>query len=259
MRLLPLVLSGLVAVGCAGTTDAEDPTPQGREFVSVNVTGDPIPGGGPMTLGFADGQISAFAGCNRGSGAVDLTGGRLRTGDLAMTMMGCPPPRDAADGWLSRFLSAEPSWTLTGDDLTLSTDAGTVTLRDRKVVNPDRPLVGTAWRVDTLVTADAVTTSAALDSSRPMLTLSADGTASGFTGCNQFNGRAEISEDSEGSQPGTVDFGPLATTRRACEGDLDEIEKAVLRVLDGRVEYSIDADRLTLTGADRNGLVLRAD
>ena len=258
MRLLLLLLSliGLVAVGCAGTTDAQGPTPEGREFVSVDVTGEPIPGGGPMTLGFADGQISAFAGCNRGSGAVDLADGRLRAGELAMTMMGCPPPRDGADGWLSRFLAAGPAWTLTGDDLTLSTDTTTVTLRDKKVVDPDRPLIGTTWQVDTLVSSDAATTSAALERSRPTLTLAADGTVTGFTGCNQFNGPAEVSETADGAT--VVNFGPLATTRRACEADLGDIEKAVLRVLDGPVQTSIDADRLTLTRADGNGLVLRA-
>ncbi|WP_395307051.1 META domain-containing protein [Mycobacterium sp. AMU20-3851] len=256
LLLLLLTLTGLVAVGCAGTTGAQDPTPEGREFVSVNVTGEPIPGGGPMTLGFADGQISAFAGCNRGSAAVDLTDGRLSAGELAMTMMGCPPPRDQADGWLSRFLAAGPAWTLTGDDLTLSTDTTTVTLRDKKVVNPDRPLIGTTWQVDTLVSGDAATTSAALERSRPTLTRAADGSATGFTGCNQFNGPAEVSETA--GQATVVNFGPLATTRRACEADLDEIEKAVLRVLDGPVQTSIDADRLTLTRADGNGLVLRA-
>ncbi len=143
MRLLLLVLTGLMFLGSAGTAAADDPTLQGREFVSVQVTGEQIPGGGPLTLKFTDDQIAAFAGCNRGFGPVDLSGGHLRAHQLATTMIGCPPPLGDADGWMARFLAAGPAWTLTGAELTLSTDTTTVTLRDREVVDPDRPLVGT--------------------------------------------------------------------------------------------------------------------
>ncbi len=251
MRLLLLALTGLMTIGCVGTGSAENPTPDGREFVSVSVTGEPIPGGGPMTLGFADGQISAFAGCNRGSGAVDLADGRLRAGELAMTMMACPPPRGEADGWLSRFLAAGPAWTLAGDDLTVSTDTTTVTLRDRKVVHPDRPLVGTTWRVDTLVSEQSATTSVALEQARPTLTITTEQTVTGWTGCNTFYGRAEVDEQ-------TVTFAPVNTGGPACPGEVGDIERAIVRVLDGPVETSIDADRLTLTGAGGNGLVLSA-
>lgn len=252
MRLLPLVLTGLVTLGCTGTAAAEEPTPEGRTFVSVAVEGEPIPGDGPLTLSFADGQLSAFAGCNHGSAAADLADGRLVTTPMATTMIGCPPPLGDADGWMTRFLEAGPAWTLAGDDLTLRTDTTTVTLRDKVVLDPDRPLIGTSWRVNSLVSADAVMTSVALEESKPGLTIRDDQTVTGWTGCNTFYGRADVVD-------GIVTFGPINTSGAVCAGEVGEIEQSIRRVLDGPVQASIDADQLTLAGANGNGLVLRAE
>ena len=241
----------LAVAGCAPTAAADDPTPDGRTFVSVDVVGEQIPGGGPLTLGFAGGRLSAFAGCNHGSGPADLRDGHLTT-RLATTMMGCPPPLGDADGWMARFLEARPAWTLNADTLTLRTDAATVTLRDKKVVDPDRPLTDTSWRVDTLISKQAAMTSAALEQAKPGLTIRTDQTVTGWTGCNTFYGRAEITGD-------TVTFGPLNTSGPVCDGELGDIERSILRVLSGPVTASIDADRLTLTGTEDHGLVLRAE
>lgn len=253
MRLIPLVpfaVAVLAFVGCSDNAAADDADLNGRTFVSVQVDGDQIPGGGPLTVGFDNNQISTFAGCNRGSGTADLSDGRITT-QLAMTMMACPPPAGDADAWVSTFFDAKPAWSLAGDDLTLRTDAATVTLRDKKVAEPDRPLTGTTWQVTTLVSAQAATTSVALEQSKPTLTIADDGAVSGSTGCNRITGHATVS----GSD---IEFGPLATTRMACPPEVAEVEQAVLRVLKGTVQTAIDADELKLSGADGNGLVLRA-
>ncbi|MDX1874929.1 META domain-containing protein [Mycolicibacterium sp. 120266] len=252
MRLVPLVLTVSAAVGCSATAVADDePTPVGRTFVSVAVTGEQIPGDGPLTVTFADGQLRTFAGCNHGSGPVDLSGGRVVT-QLATTMMACPPPIGDADAWVDRLFRAQPSWALSGDTLTLSGPTATVTLRDKKVVDPDRPLIGTSWRVDTLLTAQAATTSMALEQAKPGLTLRPDHTVTGWTGCNTFYGRVDVTGD-------TATFGPLNLSGPACTGEVGDIERSILRALTGSVTASIDADRLTLTGAEGTGLVLRAE
>lgn len=257
MRLIPVVVLGvlaaLVTAGCAGTAAADDPTLEGRTFVSVAVQGEPIPGGGPVTLSFADGQVSAYAGCNHGSGAADLADGYLTTTALATTMMGCPPPFADADAWMARLLEARPAWALSGDDLTLSTPTTTVTLRDKKAVDPDRPLIGTSWRVQSLVSADAVMTSVALEESKPGLTIRDDQSVVGWTGCNTFYGRADVVD-------GIVSFGPINTSGPVCPGEVGEIEQSIRRVLDGPVQASVDGDQLTLTGGVKaDGLVLRAE
>ena len=251
MRLIVLLLAALVTAGCASTAAADETSPEGRTFVSVTVAGEQIPGGGPLTLSFAAGQLSAYAGCNRGSGPADLSDGHLST-QLATTMMGCPPPYGDADAWMGRFLEARPAWSLSADTLTLTTDAATVTLRDKAVVEPDRPLVGTTWRVDTLVSAQAAMTSVALEQARPTLTLHPDQSVTGWTGCNTFYGRAEIA----GS---TVTFAPVNTGGPACAGELGDIERSIVGTLEGPVQAIVDADRLTLSGAKGDGLVLRAE
>lgn len=251
MRLIVLLLAALVTAGCASTATADEASPEGRTFVSVTVAGEQIPGGGPLTLSFADGQLSAYAGCNRGSGPADLADGHLST-QLATTMMGCPPPYADADAWMERFLAARPAWSLSADTLTLSTDAVTVTLRDKAVVDPDRPLIGTTWRVDTLVSEQGAMTSVALEQARPTLTLHGDRTVTGWTGCHTFYGRAEVVDS-------TVTFAPVNTAGPACGGELGDIERSIVGVLDGPVEATIDADRLTLRGAKGHGLVLRAE
>ncbi|MEX3650843.1 META domain-containing protein [Mycolicibacterium porcinum] len=255
MRLIPLVpfvVAVLTFVGCADNAAADAEDLNGRTFISEQVEGDQIPGGGPLTIGFDGKQISTFAGCNHGSGSAELADGRITT-QLAMTMMACAPPVGDSDAWVSTFFGAKPTWSLSGDTLTLQTDAATVTLRDKKIANPDRPLTGTTWQVTSLVSAQAVSTSVALEQSKPTLTIGDDGAVSGSTGCNRITGRATIS-----GSPAAIEFGPLATTRMACPPDVTEVEQAVLRVLKGTVQTSIDADELKLSGTDGNGLVLRA-
>lgn len=252
MRPAALALTALALAGCSGTADAEEPTLQGRTFISVNVEGEQIPGGGPMTLEFLDGRISAFAGCNRGAGSADLAGGHLNVGELASTMMACPPPFGDSDAWMTRLLDAHPAWTLDGDTLTLRTPAATVRLTDKKVLDPDRPVIGTSWRVDSLITGDAVMTSVALTESKPGLTIRDDHTVIGWTGCNTFYGRADVVAQ-------TVTFGPLNTSGPPCPGEVGQIEASILRVLTGEVGAEVNADRLTLTGAEGDGLVLRAE
>jgi heat shock protein HslJ len=252
MRPFPTVLAAaLTLAGCSATAGADNPaTPEGRTFVSVAVDGEQIPGGGPLTVGFDRDRISTFAGCNHGSGTADLADGRIVT-QLASTMMACPPPLRDADAWVSKFFQAGPSWSLTGDTLTLKTATTTVTMQDKKVVDPDRPLAGTTWEVQSLVSPDAVSTSAALEQSKPVLTIAADGTATGSTGCNRFTGHAQITDT-------VIEFGPLITTKMACVGEVGDVEQAVLRVLSGTVQSAIDADELRLTRDDGYGLILRA-
>lgn len=98
-------------------------------------------------------------------------------------------------------------------------------------------LDGTTWRIVSVggveLAADPPAT----------LTVAADGSVSGATGCNQFSGTASI----DGA---ALALGPLATTRMACEPQLMEQEQAVLEALAGVDRWSIGADgALHLNGA----------
>ncbi|MGL4648886.1 MAG: META domain-containing protein, partial [Caldilineaceae bacterium] len=67
-----------------------------------------------------------------------------------------------------------------------------------------------------------------------------DGSVSGNAGCNNFNGG--FTDDGA-----TITFTPLATTRMLCPEAQMGVENAMLAVLDGSVQYSIEGSTLTMT------------
>ncbi|MGC0364714.1 heat shock protein HslJ [Rhodococcus sp. 27YEA15] len=259
MRIAAAVIGLLTlaaVTGCSSSTDSPDSSeavtyPSGRTYISTAVDGEPIPGGGPLTLDFTEtGRVSANAGCNTSSGSVEFTDGKLIVGTMMSTMMGCTPELLAADTWTSTLLSSTPTWRLDGDTLTIKSSASTVTFQDKKVVTPDRALVGTTWTVTSLISPDAISTSIALETAAPQLTIAADGSVTGTTGCNRMSGQVEVGDTN-------VTFSPLATTRMTCPDEVADIERQVLAVLDGEVAYTVDANTMTLRKADA-GLILTA-
>lgn len=228
----------------------------GRTFISTAVEGEQIPGGGPLTLTFADGRISTYAGCNTASGSVDVTGNVLRVSQLASTLIGCPGDRGSADGWQDRLLSGAPAWQLDNATKTLTLTGKDITVRllDKKLAQPDKPLTGTTWTVTSLLSPQAQTSSQTIDQVKPTLVIAADGAVSGTAGCNRMMGTATIAPEPNGPD---VTF-QVGTTKMLCDPEVMEVERAVLTALDGPTLATIDADTLTLRNKNGNGLVLRA-
>jgi heat shock protein HslJ len=224
----------------------------GRTFLSTAVTEHgrvrPLVPGTRLRLAFQDGDVRAYAGCNHLTGRVRVDGGRLAVDRFATTAMACDPLRQEQDAWLARFLAAEPTWRLDGDDLVLGNGDTEIRLIDRSVAEPDRPLQGTRWVVDAVVGNQSATSVPA--GTEAYLTFG-DDRVEGFTGCNQFGGTAT-------ERDGQITFSELAVTRMACSDEIMRLESAILSVLDGTVDASIEGDRLTLTHPDGLGLRLRA-
>ncbi|MFE3052238.1 META domain-containing protein [Nocardia sp. NPDC059239] len=250
-----LALTAVTAAGCSSNGGVNDIPPaslMGRSFVSTAVAGTPIPGGGPLTLAFADGRISATSGCNTATGPVDLQGNTIQVGEMATTLMACPGDLAGADGWQDGLLRSQPTWTLAGDTLTVKGNGSTVTMLDRKAAHPDKPLIDTPWIVTALLSPDAEVHSATLDEVRPALTITPDGEVSGSAGCNSMTGTAQIDD-------GTVTF-QIATTRMTCDPQVMEVEQQVLQALDGKTKATIDSNELTIRNSGNDtGLKLRAE
>ncbi|MEU4340791.1 META domain-containing protein [Nocardia sp. NPDC023852] len=253
-RLGPAVLLALGAVAaCASGSpgkSSDEPSPIGRTFLSTGIEGTPIPGGGPLTVSFTDGRISADAGCNKYTGAVTLDDHIMRVSGLASTLMACGGGRHGADEWLSGLLNSDPSWRLDDAKLTLHSDDRTVTMIDKKVARPDKPVRGTPWLVTALITPDAQIRSQTIDETKPALTIAEDGGVSGGAGCNRMTGSADVS----GSE---ITF-RIATTKMLCTPEVMEVEQAVLKALDGKTTATVDADTLTLRNENGSGLMLHA-
>jgi heat shock protein HslJ len=257
---LGLLAVTVIVVGCGERTSGVDPAYtappdrplDGRTFLSTTVTegGKPraLVGGTQVRLQFmADGRLIADAGCNSMQGAVHLDGGRLRLDELGATGVGCDKPRHEQDAWLSRILNATPSWRLDGDTLVITSDGTELVLLDRKVAEPDLPLEGTKWTVDTIVDGQVASSTPAGAAASLRFD---NGTVQVAAGCNSGSARYEVSGT-------TIRFERPAVSRRACPEDVMGLERAVLAVLDGAVEFEISSDQLRLRHSAGKGLHLR--
>lgn len=241
----------LVAVTLAACSAGAGSGVDGREFLSTSVTD----GGAPMNLvagtrirlSFDNGQLGASAGCNSIGGDYRVEDGVLVFEGGEMTEMGCDPDRSAQDEWLVAFLGSRPTAALDGADLVLTSGSTIVALTDREVAEPDLPLAGTTWTVDTIISGDSA--SSVPEGAVATFTFSADGRVEVRTGCNTGSGTYEATDDQ-------LRFTEVAVTEMACDGAAGALEAAVLPILGAdSVQYAIDAARLTLQ-AGSNGLGL---
>ncbi len=226
-------------------------TLEGRTFLSTRAVRDgaelTLAGRTRISLSFTGGRISAHAGCNSISGAATAWDGELVVEGLISTMMACLPDVDAQERWLIDLLKSRPYLDLVGNQLVLTSGESVLELLDRVEADPDRPLEGTHWRLQSIRTPDSVSSFADVaarvrfDGSQ----LSVD------TGCNTGGGSVTVGD-------GTIGVGPLRLTRKAGPPDAMRVERHVIQVLQGTVPYTIDADVLTLGDSD-NGLIYRAE
>jgi len=247
-----LLTSALLIGACAGGSSTPPdgtggPGLDGRTFLSTGIEGRILVAGSRIRIAIRDGQISASGGCNSMSGHYRVDGDRLVAGNLATTEMGCDEPLMVQDTWLADLLDGA-TIALDGDTLVLAKGGVRLTMEDREIADPDRPLVGTRWVVDGLISGDAVSSvpvgvTAALTFSDDRVEVEA--------GCNRGGGTAEVGDT-------TITFGPVALTKMACAPDAMAVEQVVAAVLSGEVGYTIEAGRLTLD-AGGGGLMLRAE
>ncbi len=220
----------------------------GRSFVSTRVLEDgaerPLVPGTRIELSFSEGRLSARAGCNLMGAPYRLAGDRLRlTGDVSMTEMGCDPERHEQDAWLSAFLGSSPRVRLDGAGLTLVAGRTRIELVDREVVEPDLPLEGTRWELETIVRGGVASSVPAGLHADLRIT---EGRIGGFNGCNEWG--AQVVSTSGG----VLVLGEVAQTQIGCAGAAAALERDVNAVITAeRIAYEIDGASLVLRAADR--------
>jgi heat shock protein HslJ len=260
---MPAVL--LVVLACACGDDAVEPGESssptsvpgssepggeldGREVLATGAQGFEIVGGTTIRLAFERASVRADAGCNHMSSDYEVVDGVLHLGSLGSTAMACDPPLMDQDERLATFLMSKPAVELDGDTLTLTSGRSVITLLDREVADPDRPLEGTRWVLDTIVSGDSA--SSIPTGITASLTIS-DGTMRIDSGCN--TGSAPV-----GVRDHVIDVGRLTITLVRCSDEQMEVERAMVDTLQGSVSFTVEAARLTLTAGDR-GLSFVAD
>jgi heat shock protein HslJ len=127
-----LITAAVLIAGCGGGDDggstAEPQQLAGRTFVSTAAwSGEGSSFSSPVTVDFKDdGGMTWRARCNTAAADVEITADRLEVGRIASTEMGCEASAMKQDAELSAFFAADPSWSLDGNRLTLSSAQGSI-------------------------------------------------------------------------------------------------------------------------------------
>ena len=251
-----LVAAALVTTACAAppaaTPAGPGTTPAGTSvahltgyWLLTDLGGSAPVAGSSVTANFStDGVISGSAGCNRYSGTFTTTGSAIKIGEqLASTMMMCTDPAVMTqETAFLKALGSARAFVMNGTELKLNDESGkTLTT----FAAESQKLADTSWKVTNYNNGKQAVVNVLADTA-PTVTFGADGSVSGSSGCNSFNGSAV-----EGA--GTVKIGPLASTRKLCptpEGVMEQ-EAALLAALESGATFTIEGNKLEIRTADK--------
>jgi heat shock protein HslJ len=255
--------SVLVVAGCGGDGDpvaiqpGPAPTLNGRTFVSTNVAGRTLVPSTRVALTFdGNDNISANAGCNSLSATYHFEHDVLVASEFGGTEMGCDPARHDQDAWLGNLLGSRPRIQHDDDMLVITSGATVITLRDRRSVEPDKPLRDTIWTVDTLLAGEAASSVPDTVHATVHITSSPDGDKIEYSNCGVWQGPVDVGADTltiaRLTQTIVATCAPNAVLGPPAAGT----ERPLL--LSGHVTYAIEGNRLRLLAADGRGLGLTA-
>lgn len=248
VRCWGYLLATLWFLGGCDENDSADAALEQRSFLLESAEGFEPLAGTTVSVGFRNGEFGFSAGCNGHGGTFSLRDERLVVTAFQSTTRGCDAALHAQDEWLAGFLTSSPSLKLEGERLTLRGAAATLVFLDREVADPDRPLVGTLWTVDTIVQGDFATSSV-LPAPAPSILFREDGTLQVDTTCNTGSGRYSVAGDQ-------LTLTPVSYTLRACSGASDVDDQVQVLLREGTLTFEIEATRLTLRRGD-SGLSAR--
>jgi len=197
-----------------------------------------------LTLGAE--EAFGTSACNSYRGSYALDGDRLTFGPFAATQMACEQPlMDLEAAYLAELgevsgfeVEADGTLVLTGGDVALSFTA-----------EVPLALIGTTWRVTTIASANAV--SSTIADTELTAGFGDDGTVTGTDGCNRY--RAEYS-----ASGGSITIGAPAGTFMACEPDVEQQARAFTGAMQAAAAYEISGTSLTLSD-DAGNLLLVFD
>jgi len=193
------------------------------------------------TLTFAaDGTFSGSTGCNRVVGTYKQQAAALIMTPGPVTKKACAPELTSQE---DAVLAAFPKVaTFTANETLELLSADGIALMDYEPGIAG--LAGTSWTATGINNGkEAVVAQAGVET--VTIDFGADGNVSGVSGCNNYNG--PFTE----TPPDGLTFGTLASTMKACEDPINQIEQEYLAALANVTTYQIDGS--TLTVRDANG------
>lgn len=249
-KLMPFLhfgLLGLLALAlsaCPKKIDMEQIMEKAWMLETLN--GEPVGLGmnkQPRYFKLAEGNtISGFGGCNNFRGSYELDGSKVQVGNLAGTMMACPP--EFSDQPFQQALQHANQLEMKGGKLLLkSGDEVLATLvgTEPHLITLNTELENTRW-VMRMVNNHTVQIPERGKELFIQFSPENGNRVSGYSGCNRFMGSYE-------TDGGAMTLGPLAGTRMACPGkEGQQPEQEVLQALQEVDSYAILGERLILSG-----------
>jgi heat shock protein HslJ len=212
----------------------------GRVFLLQSAQGyTPLPERAIRLSFFQADRLRFDAGCNQIVGDYSLCAGKLCASDLLATEVACGPERQAQDEWFQAFLSSSPRLTLSGAALTLAGAQASLELLDIELADPDRPLAGRIWTIDSFLDGGTMSSFPLL--TPPTLQFGTDGSLRVFTSCNTGEGTYTRS----GS---TLALAGMTYAEEPCDatGGQEAQDRIEAVMTDGELSFEIEAARLTV-------------
>lgn len=190
-----------------------------------------------ITAFFEGGSLTGTAGCNSYTAPYEVNGQDLTVGAAVATRQSCAQPEgimEQEQQYLDQ-LGAVASYNIDGTGLELLDAAG------QRVMffyaRPKFDINNIIWVLESYgPTGDPQTV---LPDSQVTLEIAEDGQLSGSAGCNQYNGRATVSDSSI-----IIELG--GTTRQICEEPVNQQENAYLAALETADIVAIDKGQLLI-------------
>lgn len=214
--------------------------------------------GTTIGVGFEDGEFSASAGCDSFGGPFTLTdSGELVIDRISFTFEGCDGPFGTQEDFLVQVLRDRPTLELGTDTISLATSTVTIEMLDVRVANPDRPLIGTSWRLNWILRTDGAGQSSAWFEEVQPLVFGSESSLLIGDACGVYDVDVEVTVISAGG-PGTDNAnGELNfTSSPPPSGDCDDFRTTALlrQVFEGAAVYTIFGGTLEITG--ENGVTV---
>lgn len=227
----------LLLCAACGAGASEKDFLDGRSFSLESAQGFELVDDTQLSVSFQDGKVMFYAGCNRQAGPFRIDNGHLVLEGLATTSIGCFGALGTQDQWLTQFMVVQPQLELMDDRLTLRGAEATLVLLDRKIADPDRPLVGTLFTIDGFLQGDAVGTGSSM--AVATVEFRSDGSLYVETACSTGAGRYEQS----GSHLTLMN---VTYADKECP-DATPSESRIRSILsDGELDFAIAGARITL-------------
>jgi heat shock protein HslJ len=252
--LLAVTTIVVIAIGCSPSTASPSAStgssPSATPVVTLtdtawtvaSINGQGMLPDAPPTMTFsADGQVAGSGGCNQYSAPYMTDGDKLTIGLMSSTLMLCDGAVGAQEAAFLSGLGGAMTWRI-NDAGDLEIEGAAKIVASHGVAASAAPptqgaaLGGTAWKLAEMGgTADFARIV-------PTIEFGADGSVSGFAGCNTFRGTFTT----DGT---TLTMSPLATTEIGCQRPASAVEAEYLNALSGVTSWGIDpAGQLSLGG-----------